>query len=441
MDHVAHREFGDLAGERSGHVRHLQDDRRHVARRCVFADAAAQVRDQRRIQAGTFAQGDEQDDAGVAFPLLAHAHGLRHGIHRLHLAVDLRGADAHAAGIQHGVAAAVNDDAAVLGTLREVAMRPHALELLEVRAAQLGAVGIVQEAHRARREGLRADQLALPARQRCAALVEDVHRHAESLALQFPRVHRQQRVAEGEAGDEIGAARDGRHRDAGLHVPRQVAEALARQRRARGEDGAQRIQPMALPGFDAGLFDAREVFGAGAEHGDALAVDEVRERLGRRAERRTIVEHQRTTACEPRDEPVPHHPAGGGEKEEPILAAEVAVQPVLLQMLQQRAADAVDDALRRPGGARGVEDVKGGVEATLGKAQRRFRAFADDAGDVLRPQQCLNGRDGGPHFEHLGLHLEGLATVAMAPGGDEELGVDLTKAIQRTVAAEVRRTG
>ena len=322
-----------------------------MARRCIHADAAAQVGGQRRIQTGTFAQGDEQHDAGVAFPVLAHAHGFRHGIHRLHLAVDLRGADAHAAGVQHGVAAAVNNDAAVLGTLGEIPMRPHALELLEIRGAQLGAVRVVQEAHRARREGFRADQFALPTRQRGAVLVEDVHGHAEALALQLPGVHRQQRVAEGEAGNEIGAAGDGRHRNAGLHVSRQVAEALARQRRARGEDGAQRIQPMALSGLDGGLFDAREVLGAGAEHGDALAVNEVQERLGRRAERGAIVEHQRTAACEPRDQPVPHHPAGGGKEEEAILAAEVAVQPVFLQMLQQRAADAVDDALRRPGGA------------------------------------------------------------------------------------------
>ena len=58
------------------------------------------------------AQPDEQHDALVAVPLLADDQALDDLGELLDLAVDLGRADAHAAGIQHGVGAAVDDDAA-----------------------------------------------------------------------------------------------------------------------------------------------------------------------------------------------------------------------------------------------------------------------------------------------------------------------------------------
>ena len=78
--------------------------------------------------------------------------------------IDLGRADAHAAGVERGVGAAVDDHAAVRRPLGEVAMAPDVGEALEIGGAVFRAVGIVPEPHRHRRERLGADQLArLPA--------------------------------------------------------------------------------------------------------------------------------------------------------------------------------------------------------------------------------------------------------------------------------------
>jgi drug/metabolite transporter (DMT)-like permease len=84
----------------------------------------------------------------------------------LDLAVDLGGADAHAAGVERGVRAAVDDHAAVRGDLAEVAVAPDVVEALEVGGVVLAAVGVVPEADRHHREGLGAHQLALLAAHR-----------------------------------------------------------------------------------------------------------------------------------------------------------------------------------------------------------------------------------------------------------------------------------
>ena len=73
-------------------------------------------------------QPDEQHDALVAFPLLPHRQALEHFRQLLDLAVDLRGADAHAAGIERGIRPAVDDEAAVLRPPNPVAVAPDARE-------------------------------------------------------------------------------------------------------------------------------------------------------------------------------------------------------------------------------------------------------------------------------------------------------------------------
>ena len=75
-------------------------------------------------------------------------------------AIDLGGADAHAAGIERGVGAAVDDDAAMLGPFGEVAVAPDAGEALEIGGAVLRAVGVVPE----RRSASRGTAWCRPAR-------------------------------------------------------------------------------------------------------------------------------------------------------------------------------------------------------------------------------------------------------------------------------------
>ena len=106
-------------------------------------------------------------------------------------------------------------------------------------------------------------------------------------------------------------------------------------------------------------------------------------------ERRAVVEQQRRAGGEPGHQPVPHHPAAGGEVEQAVAGLQVAVQQVLLQVLQQRAAGAVHDALRHAGRAGGVEDVERMVE----RQARRTRAAAARSG-AMNASSATAPRDG-----------------------------------------------
>src|SRR5689334_6624277 len=82
--------------------------------------------------------------------------------------------------------------------------------------------------------------------------------------------------------------------------------------------------------------------------------------LGRDAKQRvpfwigdgSVVEDQRRAAGERGDRPIPHHPSRRGVKKETIARREVAVQAMLLEMLEERTAVPMNDALRHSGGAR-----------------------------------------------------------------------------------------
>ena len=71
-------------------------------------------------------QPHEQHDAHVAVPVLPDGERFDDLVQALDGRVDLRGADAHAARIQHRVRAAIDDQAAVLGQLGVVAVTPDA---------------------------------------------------------------------------------------------------------------------------------------------------------------------------------------------------------------------------------------------------------------------------------------------------------------------------
>src|SRR5439155_20511343 len=113
-----------------------------------------------------------------------------------------------AAGIQRGVAAPVNDVAAIAGDLRPVTMAPYAGEILEVRGAVLGAIVVVPECggHTGKRSG--ANQLARNESHRSSSIVENVYRHAEFGRLNLSPIDRQYRMAQHEAGDDVAAAAD-----------------------------------------------------------------------------------------------------------------------------------------------------------------------------------------------------------------------------------------
>ena len=139
--------------------------RGHVARRRVGADLLLDPVDERLVEHEAILQAHEQDHADVSDlagrPVLPDDETLDDLGQLLDLAVDLRGADAHASRIERRIRAAVKDDAAVRRQLDVVAMAPDAGKALEVAREVLGVAGVVPERHRHRRERRRADELAL----------------------------------------------------------------------------------------------------------------------------------------------------------------------------------------------------------------------------------------------------------------------------------------
>ena len=99
-------------------------------------------------------------------------------------------------------------------------------------------------------------------------------------------------------------------------------------------------------------------FRRGAEIGHPLGVGKVEQHIAVRVEGRAVIEQQRRAGREAGHQPVPHHPAAGGEIEHAVALADAAMQPMLLEMLEQRAARRMHDAFRHAGRAGGEQDVE-----------------------------------------------------------------------------------
>ena len=182
-------------------------------------------------------------------------------------------------------------------------------------------------------------------------------------ALQLAAVDRQQRDAADEGGADVGAAAGREQPGVGAEVLVDPVEALGRERRAGRADGAaggERSRSGA--GLDALLHAGGDVAGAGPEAGDPGALGEVPEHAHVGMAGAAVVEHDRGGGEQAGDEEVPHHPAGGREPEDAVAGLGVDVEVELLQVLEQDPAVALDDRLRQPGGARGVEDPERVVE-------------------------------------------------------------------------------
>src|SRR5581483_10270736 len=203
---LAHRELDDLAALGARDVGDRDDLGGHVPWSGVVADPLFDRGNELLGEGNALPQLDEKHHADIALPVLPDHQRLDDLVELLDLPVDLGGADAHPAGVQDRVRAAVDDDAAVLGNLAPVAVAPDVRIALEVGGAVPGAVGVIPEADRHGRERPGADQLALLLRHRLSGVVEHLHRHAEPLGLDLSAPHRPRRVAEDEARHDVGAA-------------------------------------------------------------------------------------------------------------------------------------------------------------------------------------------------------------------------------------------
>src|SRR4051795_13656894 len=148
MDHLTHGELADFAADRPRDIGHLDDAPRHVVRARMLPDAEANPFLQAGIEPVLRAEPHEEHDPDVAVPLLPDHHAFDNLRELLDLPVDLRRPDPNSARIERGVAPAQNDQAVVAREPGPVTVAPHAGKVLEVRAAILGAVGIVPERYR-----------------------------------------------------------------------------------------------------------------------------------------------------------------------------------------------------------------------------------------------------------------------------------------------------
>ena len=118
-----------------------------------------------------------------------------------------------------------------------------------------------------------------------------------------------------------------------------------------------------------GFLTCRDEFRARAEHIDLQPLGHVPQPVDARVSGTAFVEHDRRSGADAADQPVPHHPAAGGEVEDPLAAPQIAVQHQLLHVLDEGAAVAVDDALRHAGRAGRIHDEERVVEGNLLKRQ------------------------------------------------------------------------
>jgi hypothetical protein len=204
--------------------------------------------------------------------------------------------------------------------------------------------------------------------------------------------------------------------------------------------------------LEAGAGDRVEEAGRRAEDRDAFVRCEVEERPHVGMGRRAVVEAQRRLGGETRYEPVPHHPAAGGEVEEAIAGPEVDVEAVLLQVLEQRPARAVHDALGRAGGARRVEDVERVVEGQtlpgdgVGRVAGEHVAEPDSVGDGRRvlpgvghDHEALDARQLLTDLTDARQRVEEATAVAVAIRDEQHLRPDLAEAVQDALYPEVGR--
>ena len=188
---------------------------------------------------------------------------------------------------------------------------------------------------------------------------------------------------------------------------------------------------------------------------DPVLLREVEQPVAVGMERRAVVHHERGPGRERAHLPVPHHPAAGGEIEQPVLRLEVGVQQQLLEVLQQRAAGAVHDRLGHPGRARRIQDVDGVIERQLRERDRpgllRHEVVPGHRlRERPRPRRRLEER--GHHhvlergqaagdLGELGADVDRLAVVAVAVDRDQHLGLDLAEAVEHALDAEIGRAG
>ncbi len=195
------------------------------------------------------------------------------------------------------------------------------------------------------------------------------------------------------------------------------------------------------------LRDRIDELGGDAEQGELFRVDDVEQRVRPRMERRAVEEDRGRARRQDRHEPVPHHPAGRREVHDAVTGADVAVELVLLEVLEQHATGAVDDALRDAGGARRVQSMyHGWSNAKRSRCEPAPRCGPTKSSHATVPAGASPtttvartvGRSDRDLVEALQA-VEPLAAVAVAVGGEQHDRLDLAEPVEHPSRTEVGR--
>ena len=177
-------------------------------------------------------------------------------------------------------------------------------------------------------------------------------------------------------------------------------ELFGRERRAGGAQRAHGGQIVPLSRRDARLLARLQVGRPDPEHGHAVALDERPQDVEVGMAGAAVVEDHGRAHQQAADEEVPHHPAGGGEPQEPVARAEVVVQRQHLEVLDDDPAVRLHDALGQPGRPGRVQHPQRVVERHRRELQRGGR------GGELRPRHRAVQRRVGVEVRHQHRRLE-----------------------------------
>ncbi len=241
-------------------------------------------------------------------------------------------------------------------------MAPDAGVLVEVGGAVALAVGVVPEAHRHRGHRPADHELAELADDLVAHRVEGGGVDREAAAGDLAAVDRLQRAALHDPAADVGAAAADVQQDVRPELLVDPVEALRRQRRAGRAELAQAAQVEVGADLETGLAAAHQQRRPGAHQRRPGLLGQPPLRGGVRVLRVPVEHHDRRAQQQRGDERVPHHPGGRREPHQAVAALQVPGQAVVLEVLDQDAAVAVDDRLRQPGGARREQHVERVVE-------------------------------------------------------------------------------
>ena len=206
-------------------------------------------------------------------------------------------------------------------------------------------------------------------------------------------------------------------------------------------------------GHQARLGQHVDVGGARAEEGHPRVLRHLPQHARAGVSRVPVVEQRPHAQQQRADQEVPHHPAGGGMEEQPVAWAQVHVERLQLQLLDEDAAVAVGDRLRQPGGTGGEQDPQRMTERHLlelelrGRHRRVVHDLIPGLGPGI-PGDRLPGRSG--HVDHLLeagqqrddlLHLGAAvvvpAAVAVAVYAEQDLRRQLAESVADPTPAEV----